>query len=204
MTDGSDRSAASAGWHSDPSGRHQYRYWDGTCWTHHVADDGKASVDPPVQAPKETTSTTAVVAGQDGDREQSDTEPEKVRKLREFTGAGFRDTIRALRDCGGDIDAAAEALKARGLADIAWMAKRDWGEVKLLPPKCTLQSIPDTIPGDAGPKGGTGTNSAPGVCKAFQAGRCVVHGRDTGPCDWNPSDWRTCNVVVENMKYGGW
>lgn len=49
-----------------------------------------------------------------------------------------------------------------------------------------------------------GQSSAPGACKAFQGGRCVVNGVDTGPCDWNPSDWRNCNVVKENMKYGGW
>lgn len=53
-------------------------------------------------------------------------------------------------------------------------------------------------------KGQTGTSSASGVCKAFQAGRCVVQGADTGPCDWDPSNWRTCNVVIENMKHGGW
>jgi hypothetical protein len=53
-------------------------------------------------------------------------------------------------------------------------------------------------------EGQTGTSSASGVCKAFQAGRCVVQGADTGQCDWNPSDWRTCNVVIENMKHGGW
>lgn len=52
--------------------------------------------------------------------------------------------------------------------------------------------------------GRTGTSSASGVCKAFQAGRCVVQGADTGPCDWDPSNWRTCNVVIENMKHGGW
>ena len=49
-----------------------------------------------------------------------------------------------------------------------------------------------------------GTSPAPGACKAFQAGRCVVNGADTGPCDWDPSNWRTCNVVIENMKYGAW
>lgn len=42
-----------------------------------------------------------------------------------------------------------------------------------------------------------------GVCKAFQAGRCVVQGADTGPCSWNPSDWRTCGVVIENTRYYG-
>jgi hypothetical protein len=38
--------AAAAAWYADPSGRHQYRYWDGATWTPSVADDGQASVDP--------------------------------------------------------------------------------------------------------------------------------------------------------------
>jgi len=33
------------GWYADPSGRHQYRYWDGASWTVHVADDGVQSDD---------------------------------------------------------------------------------------------------------------------------------------------------------------
>ena len=37
-------------WHPDPTGRHQYRYWDGTAWTHHVSDNGVAATDP-VNAP---------------------------------------------------------------------------------------------------------------------------------------------------------
>ena len=36
-----------AGWLSDPSGRHQMRYWDGETWTEHVSDDGAQGVDPP-------------------------------------------------------------------------------------------------------------------------------------------------------------
>jgi len=35
-----------AGWQPDPRGRHEYRYWDGTRWTDHVADQGKVSRDP--------------------------------------------------------------------------------------------------------------------------------------------------------------
>jgi hypothetical protein len=35
-----------AGWHADPSRRHQLRYWDGGSWTEHVHDDGVAAVDP--------------------------------------------------------------------------------------------------------------------------------------------------------------
>jgi hypothetical protein len=35
-----------SGWHTDPTGRHQHRYWDGVQWTDHVADGGTESVDP--------------------------------------------------------------------------------------------------------------------------------------------------------------
>lgn len=40
--------AAPQGWYDDPSGRFQYRYWDGTQWTEHVSRDGQQYVDPPV------------------------------------------------------------------------------------------------------------------------------------------------------------
>ena len=33
-------------WQPDPTGRHQYRWWDGEQWTHHVANDGIANSDP--------------------------------------------------------------------------------------------------------------------------------------------------------------
>jgi|SRR5438477_5461570 len=35
-----------AGWFADASSRHQLRYWDGSRWTEHVADNGKSNVDP--------------------------------------------------------------------------------------------------------------------------------------------------------------
>ena len=47
MTDTPD---ATAGWHPDPLGRHEHRYWDGTQWTEHVSSNGKQAVDPPVGA----------------------------------------------------------------------------------------------------------------------------------------------------------
>ena len=34
-----------ASWQPDPSGRHQYRWWDGAGWTDSVADNGQASTD---------------------------------------------------------------------------------------------------------------------------------------------------------------
>jgi hypothetical protein len=35
-----------ASWAPDPTGRHQWRWWGGTAWTDHVADDGVAGEDP--------------------------------------------------------------------------------------------------------------------------------------------------------------
>ncbi|MBV9953135.1 MAG: DUF2510 domain-containing protein [Acidimicrobiia bacterium] len=35
-----------AAWHPDPTGRHQYRWWDGNAWTANVSDNGVASEDP--------------------------------------------------------------------------------------------------------------------------------------------------------------
>ncbi|MGO9342802.1 MAG: DUF2510 domain-containing protein [Acidimicrobiales bacterium] len=34
------------GWLADPRGRHEFRYWNGSSWTDHVADSGLAGLDP--------------------------------------------------------------------------------------------------------------------------------------------------------------
>ena len=34
-----------AGWHPDPTGRHELRYWSGTAWTEHVSDKGVQATD---------------------------------------------------------------------------------------------------------------------------------------------------------------
>lgn len=34
------------GWNPDPTGRHEYRYWDGSSWTDDVSDQGVTAVDP--------------------------------------------------------------------------------------------------------------------------------------------------------------
>jgi hypothetical protein len=34
-----------AGWHPDPSGRHEHRFWDGAQWTEHVSDGGEVAID---------------------------------------------------------------------------------------------------------------------------------------------------------------
>lgn len=35
-----------ADWHPDPTGRHEYRYWDGQSWTEYVSDAGQFVTDP--------------------------------------------------------------------------------------------------------------------------------------------------------------
>ena len=35
------------GWLTDPSGRHEQRYWSGSEWTEHVTDGGIPGTDPP-------------------------------------------------------------------------------------------------------------------------------------------------------------
>ncbi len=42
MTDADER----GWWATDPTGRHQLRYWDGAQWTAHVSDQGQVSADP--------------------------------------------------------------------------------------------------------------------------------------------------------------
>lgn len=41
----------SGGWHPDPLGRFQYRYWNGSAWTEVVANDGKVMTDVEQIAP---------------------------------------------------------------------------------------------------------------------------------------------------------
>jgi len=38
-------------WETDPSGRYELRWWDGTSWTEHVAQAGQPHVDPLGTAP---------------------------------------------------------------------------------------------------------------------------------------------------------
>ena len=47
------------GWNPDPTGRHEYRYWDGAVWSDDVSDQGVTSVDPMVQAPAPSAAPAA-------------------------------------------------------------------------------------------------------------------------------------------------
>jgi hypothetical protein len=46
-----EMTSSPAGWHDDPIGAHQLRYWDGTRWTEHVSDNGVQSVAPLTPTP---------------------------------------------------------------------------------------------------------------------------------------------------------
>lgn len=54
----SEASTTSSGWHPDPSGRHELRYWDGNGWTDSVSDQGTQGTDP-VGAPTATSAYPA-------------------------------------------------------------------------------------------------------------------------------------------------
>lgn len=45
------QTTTAAGWYVDPSGRHEYRYWDGRVWTPAVTDSGVTGIDPLSQPP---------------------------------------------------------------------------------------------------------------------------------------------------------
>ncbi|MEX2324226.1 MAG: DUF2510 domain-containing protein [Nitriliruptoraceae bacterium] len=53
-----------AAWHPDPTGRHEYRYWDGQQWTEHVANGGVAAIDPLPGTPADAQQQAAAASQQ--------------------------------------------------------------------------------------------------------------------------------------------
>ena len=47
---GLDDESTLAGWHRDPSGRHELRFWNGDRWTEHIVDDGIPGLDAPTRS----------------------------------------------------------------------------------------------------------------------------------------------------------
>lgn len=63
--------AEGAGWHPDPSGQHQLRYWDGQTWTDNVSDNGNQATDPlPPLPPGGVPATTSYGVAQYGQGRQ--------------------------------------------------------------------------------------------------------------------------------------
>jgi len=86
-----------AGWHPDPQGRHELRYWDGAKWTDHVSDSGVTATDP--VTPKKSLFSRIEEAVTVGD-DQDDDAKDKVR--RQVDGEGMFGTgVNARTDRGG-------------------------------------------------------------------------------------------------------
>jgi hypothetical protein len=93
-----------AGWYPDPTGRHERRWWDGTAWTHEVADPaapgeqgevlegvGAAEAEPVAEAAEVQPATPAEAEGEpEPEPERFDAEPVRLRpEQRASTGAGL-------------------------------------------------------------------------------------------------------------------
>ena len=50
---------------------------------------------------------------------------EKIKQLREATGAGFKDSNIAVKECGGDLDKAVEILRVKGISKASKKMSRD-------------------------------------------------------------------------------
>jgi hypothetical protein len=73
-----------AGWFSDPYGRYQQRYWNGSDWTEHVSTDGTQSVDS-------LGATTAIPFATPASALGTSATPTQPRKFLDSLGAGARD-----------------------------------------------------------------------------------------------------------------
>ncbi len=80
------------GWLADPTKRHQYRYWDGSTWTEHVADNGVQGVDAADGLDRFDAAMTL----------DDSSDPERIRE--QVAGSGYAGAgIESARPGGGDI-----------------------------------------------------------------------------------------------------
>lgn len=140
--------------------------------------------------------------------EQMDASMEQVKKLRDITGAGLLDCKKALAECGGNIDRAVKALKTKGLADLRKMEEATFLSSQILDelreessPTPTKASSPTPAKASSPtPAKASSPKPATATCRAYVSGRCVVQGRDGGPCSSNPESWQSCSVVAQNSN----
>ena len=78
-------------WATDPTGRHEYRYWSGEAWTDHVSDSGIVSTDPPVPSPPGTVPRTPAPAAASAGSGAAPTGPDPTSVLGRRYGAFFID-----------------------------------------------------------------------------------------------------------------
>lgn len=77
-----------AAWHPDPSGRNQYRYWDGARWTDWIANDGVQGNDPLIQSVAPSTTVDKVAAGEPVKRHKASQPQRGIRSQYLLLGAG--------------------------------------------------------------------------------------------------------------------
>jgi hypothetical protein len=78
-------------WYADPTGRHEYRYWDGGAWTANVADAGSASLDPLAESGSGGTADRASTGGADssgrtGSARETESEEQTVTRAANLVG----------------------------------------------------------------------------------------------------------------------
>jgi uncharacterized protein YxjI len=86
-------SSTPAGWHPDPMGRHQMRYWDGNAWTDHVSTNGVQGVDA-LQQSRLDRFDKAMTVGNEGDaaKIQEQLYSQQGHRGAAITGAAFEGT----------------------------------------------------------------------------------------------------------------
>ena len=67
---------------------------------------------------------------------------EKVKKLRDATGAGFKDCNSAIKESGGDLDKAIEILRVKGISKASKKMSRDAKEGVVAVSGCLLYTSP--------------------------------------------------------------
>ena len=86
-------SSTPAGWHPDPMGRHQLRYWDGNAWTDHVSTNGVQGTDS-LQKSRLDRLDNAMTVGNEGDaaKIQQQVTGQQRHRGAAITGAAFEGT----------------------------------------------------------------------------------------------------------------
>lgn len=109
----------SPGWKVDPFGRHQHRYWDGSQWTEHVADDGKTTADPPIahaEPPGQASGLQSARSTAPADDADADDEPVDENGPGSTAGRYVRACKEVMDAANATIESANAAVGARAMA----------------------------------------------------------------------------------------
>ena len=115
--------ARTAGWHADPTGRIQYRYWDGASWTDQTSWNGEVTTDPLFAPPAPTSAAAAAdspitcrAAPPDGRGHRADRIDHLERILQAFDDVVAR--LEALDDVVARLEALEQTVGNRAALDL--------------------------------------------------------------------------------------